>query len=221
LSWIMLGFVIPEDGRSTGEKGERIFLFRSLLKLLKIRSAFGMLAFGFWISIANDSLFVVYGIWFEQDFNVSLVALGFSTVAIGLAELTGESMTALFADRVGLKRSLVFGLVMATVAYLLLPLAGQTITLAMAGLFCIFLFFEFTIVTSFSLSTELLPEARATMMAGFYATAGIGRMVGVLIGGLLWELGGILAVCSSAAVFTGLGLLSLLWGLHGWQNIQE
>jgi predicted MFS family arabinose efflux permease len=88
----------------------------------------------------------------------------------------------------------------------------------MAGLFLVFLAFEFTIVTSFSLSTELLPGARATMMAGFYASAGVGRMIGVLLGGWLWQLGGIHAVAWTSTAFTFLGLLSLVWGLHGWQR---
>ncbi len=56
------------------------------------------------------------------------------------------------------------------------------------------------------------------MMAGFYATAGIGRMIGVLVGGALWEFGGITAVCWSAAGITTIGLLSLLWGLIGWRK---
>jgi predicted MFS family arabinose efflux permease len=101
-------------------------------------------------------------------------------------------------------------------AYLLLPFIGRSMPLAMTGMFWIFLAFEFTIVTSFSLSTELMPKARATMMAGFYATSGVGRMIGVLIGGGLWQLGGIAAVAWTSALFTGIGLLSLLWGLHGW-----
>ena len=65
---------------------------------------------------------------------------------------------------------------------------------------------------------ELLPEARATMMAGFYATSGVGRMIGVLLGGWLWQKGGITAVAWTSAGFTVLGLLSLVWGLHGWRR---
>ena len=91
----------------------------------------------------------------------------------------------------------------------------------MIGMFCVFLAFEFTIVTSFSLSTELMPKARATMMAGFYATSGIGRMIGVLVGGSLWQLGGIAAVSWTAAGLTGIGLLSLVWGLHGWSPMKN
>jgi predicted MFS family arabinose efflux permease len=210
--------VIPPDEQNTDSKKERIGLLVSLKQLLQIRPAAGMLAFGFWISIANDSLFVVYGAWFKQDFLVSLVTLGFSTVAIGAAELIGESLTAIFSDRLGLKRAVIFGLCLAICAYLLLPFIGRTLSLAMAGMFCVFLAFEFTIVTSFTLSTELMPKARATMMSGFYATAGVGRMIGVLIGGFLWHFGGITAVAWTSAGFTSIGLLSLVWGLHGWQR---
>jgi predicted MFS family arabinose efflux permease len=62
-----------------------------------------------------------------------------------------------------------------------------------------------------------MPEARATMMSGFYATSGIGRMIGVLVGGGLWHYGGITAVAWSSAGLTLLGLLSFVWGLHGWR----
>ena len=158
----------------------------------------------------------MYGAWLEQDFNVSIVALGFSTVAIGSAELLGESMTALFSDRLGLKRAIILGPLLAISAYLLLPIIGQSLGLAMVGLFLVFLSFEFTIVTSFPLCTEVIPQTRATMMAGYYATAGIGRMAGVLIAGFLWSWGGISGVAAASAIFTFLGLLAVLWGLRGW-----
>jgi predicted MFS family arabinose efflux permease len=218
IGWLLISRVIPPDEPNPHPEKKQAALGASLKQLVQIRPAAGMLAFGFWISIANDSLFVVYGAWFEQDFLVSLVALGFSTVAIGAAELLGESLTALFADRLGLKRAVILGLGLAIGAYLLLPLIGRTLPLAMAGMFCVFLAFEFTMVTSFSLSTELLPEARATMMSGFYATAGIGRMIGVLVGGTLWHYGGIAAVAWSSAGLTFIGLLSFVWGLHGWRR---
>jgi predicted MFS family arabinose efflux permease len=218
LAWLSLGLVFPHDTRGSAESYQQRPMWGDLLLLLRIRPAAGMLAFGFWVSIANDSIFVTYGAWFEKAFGVSLVALGFSTIAIGGAELLGETCTALFSDRIGLKRACILGLVGVTLAYLLLPLFGISLGAAMVGMFCIFFCFEFVIVTSFSLSTELMPEARATMMAGFYATAGLGRMLGVLLGGWLWQQGGIVAVTCSAASCTVLGLLSLLWGLAGWRH---
>lgn len=216
LSWLLMGAIMPADkAQSDAQLTKRSFL-AAMMGLLKSRPAAGMLIFGFMISAANDCLFVVYGAWFEQDFNVSIVALGFSTVAIGSAELLGESMTALFSDRLGLKRAIILGPLLAISAYLLLPTIGQSLGLAMVGLFLVFLSFEFTIVTSFPLCTEVIPQARATMMAGYYATAGIGRMAGVLIAGFLWTWGGIAGVAVASAGFTFLGLLAVLWGLHGW-----
>jgi len=215
---LALSIVIPADGVSGDDGGEPTQILSSLISLLKIRPAVGMLAFGFWISFANDNLFVTYGAWFEHDFNISLVSLGFSTVAIGLAELAGESMTAFFSDKLGLKRAVIIGLLAAVTAYLLLPFIGGSLPSAMAALFFVFFAFEFTIVTSFSLSTEIVPAARATMMAGFYATAGLGRMTGVLAGGYLWKMGGIQAVSWTSALLTCLGLASLLWGLKGWHH---
>lgn len=216
VSWILMGFIVPPDQKGQETNPRKIHFLSSILGLFKVRPAAGMLVFGFFISVANDCLFVVYGAWFEQDFNVSIVTLGFSTVAIGCAELLGESMTALFADRLGLKKAIIVGPLMAISAYLMLPVIGQSLGLAMVGLFLVFLSFEFTIVTSFPLCTEILPRARATMMAGYYATAGIGRMVGVLVAGFIWDLAGIGGVATASAILTLLGLLAMLWGLYGW-----
>ena len=216
LSWLLMGVIVPADTVRTDTQRPKTNVLTALKPLLKSRPARGMLAFGFLISLANDCLFVVYGAWFEQDFNVSIVALGFSTVAIGTAELLGESMTALFADRLGLKKAIILGPLLSISAYLLLPVIGQSLSLAMIGLFLVFLSFEFTIVTSFPLCTEVIPQARATMMAGYYATAGVGRMAGVLIAGVLWSAGGIAAVAAASAGFTFLGLMAVFWGLRGW-----
>lgn len=221
LSWLLIARVIPPDTKAEKSPGSNSVFFSSLIKLLKIRPAAGMLAFGFWISIANDAVFVTYGVWAEEVFLVSLLSLGFSTIAIGLAELSGEAVTALFADRLGLKTTLLLSVSLACLSYLLLPVIGVNFSYAMVGMFFVFFFFETTMVTSFSLSTELMPDARATMMAGFYAASGIGRMLGVLLGGLVWNVGGMRAVSWGAFVCTFLGLVALLWGLKGWQRNAE
>lgn len=217
LGWLAVAWVFEKDRPPQGSGG-RPAIFAALPRLIGHRPALGMLLFGFFISLANDSLFVVYGAWFEQAFRTSVATLGFSTIAIGAAELLGEAVTAFYADRIGAKRAVVLGLSLVIFAYLLLPLIGRSLPLAMVGLFVVFLAFEFTIVASFSLSTEILPESRATMMSGFYAVAGVGRMIGVLVGGGLWQLGGIGAVSLAAALLTSLGLLALLWGLSGWNR---
>jgi predicted MFS family arabinose efflux permease len=56
------------------------------------------------------------------------------------------------------------------------------------------------------------------MMSGFLAAAGIGRVVGALIGGPVWLTGGILMTGLVSAAISSLGLLSLVWGLRGWRQ---
>jgi predicted MFS family arabinose efflux permease len=184
--------------------------------LVNERSALGAIGFAFFTSIANDNLFVVYGAWLEKSFFVSVLALGLGTGVIGLAELVGESLTAAFSDRIGLKRSAIAGQFLCAIAYCALPVFGFSLTAALCGLFAIFLIYEFTIVTALSLCTELMPALRATMMSSFFAAAGIGRVLGALIGGHIWLKGGIEMTGMVSALFSGLGLLSLAWGLRGW-----
>jgi predicted MFS family arabinose efflux permease len=215
--WVLLAKVIPADSGTAAEKTGNPGLMAALLQLVRIRPAAGMLGFGFLISMASDNLFVVYGAWLEQDFGIGIVALGLSTSIIGAAELTGESMTAFWGDRIGLKRAMLIGAGAAAVGYLILPVIGFSLYMSLGGLFLIFFAIEFAIVCSFSLGTELMPSARATMIAGYFAAAGMGRMVGAFTGGAIWFTGGLWAVTTTSAGAMVLALLCLLWGLKGWK----
>jgi predicted MFS family arabinose efflux permease len=186
-------------------------------RVVRRREAIGALGFVFFISAANDNLFVVYGVWLEQSYSLSIVALGLGTGMIGLAELVGEFLTAVLADRIGLKSAVGGGVLASMLGYLILPFAGLNLPGALAGLFIVFLVFEFTIVCFLSLSTELMPAQRATMMSVILAAAGLGRVVGALSGGAVWMAGGITATAITSALISGLGLAFLLWGLRGWR----
>jgi len=216
LCLIMIGLVIPSDAQHQQRRPAGIR--QAWRQLGQEPAALAALAFTFLITAANDTLFVVYGVWMESAFGLTVVALGASTIVIGVAELLGEGLTLSIADRVGLWRSVVFGLVLTGLSYLLLPVMARTLPLALAGLFFIFLTFEFTIVTSFSIFTEILPGARGTMMATNLAAASVGRMAGALVGGLVWMVGGLQAVSLVAAGASGLALVCMFWGLRAWRS---
>lgn len=216
--FFVLARVIPDDGPAQTSHGGQPGLLAIFKQLIRMRPAAGMLGFAFWMSMSNDNLFVVFGAWLEKDFGVSLIALGLSSGVIGAAELMGESIVALWSDKIGLKRSLIIGLIMTAICYALLPIIGTSLPTALAGLFLLFMTFEFTIVCSFSLSTELLPTARATMMAGVLAAAGLGRMAGAITGGSLWLASGLWGVSLVSVLAALLALGSLLWGLRGMPN---
>ncbi len=218
LSVIILAWLMPGGEKSSFRSGVLSGIKAGWQKLARSRLALGALGYAFFVSMANDNLFVVYGVWLEDRFGLSVVALGTATIAIGIAELAGESLTAFLSDRLGLKRSVIMGLILSGLGYAALPLAEQTLPLALVGLFLVFVTVEFSIVTSISLFTELLPDARATMMSGFIAMSGMGRVAGALMGGSLWLAGSMAAVGLISAGISSLALISLLWGLHRWRG---
>ncbi len=213
-----LGVLIPKAKKAHALPDSKIDLKAAWQRVLQEKATRGALAFIFLVSAANDNLFVVYGAWMEKSFGMTIVALGLGTSAIGLAELLGETMTAILADRIGLKRSVIVGLAVCIIFYAILPFLGLTITMAFVNLFLIFVTFEFMIVASVSMATELLPEARATMMATYLGAAGLGRVAGALIGGPVWLIGGILATSMVSAFISALALATLIWGLQGWHE---
>lgn len=218
LSAIVLAALIPDGGRQQPNADGPAGLRQAWQRLSRERAALGALGLGFLTSAANDNLFVIYGAWLEENFGLSIVALGTATLVIGVAELLGEVLTASVADRLGLKRAVTAGLALSALSYALLPWVGRTLPLALAGLFFTFLTFEFTIVTAFSLFTEILPGARGTMMSGAVAATSVGRVVGALLGGPVWLAGGLAATGLVSAAISSLALACLTWGLRGWQT---
>jgi DHA1 family inner membrane transport protein len=210
--------LIPRANKTHAGQDPDFSLKAAWQGVMQEKTARGALVFVFLVSAANDNLFVVYGAWLEKSFGLSIVALGLGTGAIGLAELLGETVTATLADRIGLKRSVVTGLMSCIIFYVMLPFIGQTISMAFVNIFLIFAAFEFMIVTSVSMATELVPEARATMMATYLGAAGLGRVVGALIGGPVWLMGGITATGVVSAILSVLALGAFFWGLQGWNK---
>lgn len=211
---LVMRWLLPSEPRRTATERRGAGFREAWLTLRDSRAALGAVLFAFLVAMANDLLFVVYGPWLEQSFALSTVALGASTTVIGVAELVGEGTTAALADRLGLKRAVVGGGLLVAFSYLGLPLVGHTLLLALGGLFLIFLAFEFMMVSMISLLTELVPGARATMLAAALAAAGLGRVCGSLLGGPLWLAGGLWATGLLAAALSGLGVGCLAGGLR-------
>lgn len=213
LGFLALFFILPKDAPAQGPGTSLSVLFQAWRSLAKERAALGACGFAFFVSIANDNFFVVYGAWMETAFQLSPVAIGFGTIAIGVAELCGETFTVFFSDRFGLKRAVLAGVAVSAASYGLLPLVQTSLPLALATLFLIFITFEYTFVSFISLCTELMPSARATMMAGIYASAGIGRVLGALSGIPVWLWGGIGATALVSVLLAAAGLACMAWGL--------
>jgi predicted MFS family arabinose efflux permease len=137
----------------------------------------------------NEVVSIVYGLWFEEAFALSVAALGAASAVIGLAELSGEGLVAGVADRLGKKRSAAIGLLLTALASLALPVLGRTLPGALLAIFLLYLFNEFTIVSLLPLMIEQTPNARSTLMATNLAAFSLGRILGALAGGPLFAIG--------------------------------
>jgi MFS transporter, DHA1 family, inner membrane transport protein len=217
LSMMALFFLIPRD-HNPAEASRQFSMLFAWKKFAGNRAAFATVGFAFLISAANDTLFMVYGVWLESSFTLTLVAIGIGTGVIGVAELCGEGLTAALSDRIGLKRSILLGSIMVTVCYAMLPFVSGSLASALSGLFVVFIANEFTFVSTLALCTELLPEYRATMMSTLLAAAGLGRVAGALCGGTIWPSGGIYGIGLTSSGMSFIGLLLLLWGLQSWKK---
>src|SRR5262249_26559158 len=162
-SIVMIALLVPRI--QTGAAASRpVRLRETWSRLLRRRPTMGALGYSLCFSMANDTVFVIYGAWLEHDFAIPLAALGGATMAIGAAELLAEGLTAVLSDRVGLARAAVAGIVATAAAYLAMPLVATTLPLALGALFVAFLAFEFTAGTTGGLMPELMPVPRGAMM---------------------------------------------------------
>jgi predicted MFS family arabinose efflux permease len=162
----------------------------------------------FLLSIGNEAVNIVYGLWLEGSFGLQVAALGAASSVIGFAELSGEGFVATLTDRLGKTRAATIGLLLTGFACLALPVLGQTLGGVLVGLFLFYLSFEFTFVSLIPLISELVPSVRATLMAGNLAAAAGGRAVGAFVGSQLFDFG-IFTNAVLGAVLTFLAILVL------------
>lgn len=167
------------------------------------------------MSAANETVNLIFGVWLEESFGLQILALGAASAIIGFSELSGEGLTALLVDRLGKAQAVRLGLVANSLAALALAGAGRTETGALVGLFFFYITFEFTLVSSIPLMTELLPPARATVMALNVASLSLGRALGALAAPQLyrWGFGAVIlgAVAFNLIAWLALNRLKQLW----------
>ena len=167
------------------------------------------LAIGLFASMANEVVNLLFGVWLEDSFQLQIAALAGASAVIGLSELGGEGLVALFADRLGKVRATGIGLAANCLAASLLPLIGRTELGALAGLFLFYITFEFTLVTSIPLMSEIMPSARATTLSFNLAAHSLGRAGGALLAPVLYASG--LSSATGAAVVINLLGLGAVW----------
>ncbi len=177
--------------------------------ILRTPAALFGLAMGFLVIAGNSMISVIFGAWLEQSYGLEIAAIGAAATVIGFAELAGEGVVAMIADRFGKRKTIAAGFIINILSASLPFLMGSTVTGALIWLFIFNFSFEVTLVASIPLMTEVLPPARATLMAVFLAASSLGMAAGMFMGPRLYTAGGFMVNVIAAMLMNALGLLIL------------
>ncbi len=196
--------LLPPAAREVPSRGSR-----DAFKLIVTSvSSLAGLAVSLLVSAGNEVVNLVFGVWLEDSFGLQIAALGAASAVIGLSELGGEGLVAVFVDRLGKPRAIRIGLAANCLAAVGLLFLGRTEAGALVGLFFFYLTFEFTLVSIIPLMTELQPSARATLMAFNVAALSLGRALGDLLAPRLYHVGFWLVILAAVG-FNVLALFAL------------
>jgi predicted MFS family arabinose efflux permease len=204
-----LGFRILEGARG-GDGGSRrpLSLDSSARALLVVFLLF---------TSAAEIVFVVLGSWLELEFGLSVVELGVFAAVVGFSELSGESLTLVFADRVGKRNAVMLGMVLAITGFAAIAAIGGSLAGGLVAAALAFLGFEITIVSALPFASEVQPGARSRYLGFIQVAMAVARAVGALAGNPLFDAFGIGANAGLAAALNlvALGILGRLIREHG------
>jgi predicted MFS family arabinose efflux permease len=162
-----------------------------------------------WASAANELVNLIFGVWLEDSFGLKIAALAGASAVIGLSELSGEGLVALTTDRFGKPRALTVGLVGNILAAILLPILSRSEAGALVGLFLFYITFEYVLVSHVPLMSEVMPDARATLLSFNVMGHSLGRMIGALLATFMYQKLGFFPVTLTAILFNVFALLAL------------
>lgn len=177
------------------------------LPLHHLRGPFGALLLAVLLfRLAAELLFLVYGQWLGSELGLAVTAIGAFTLLVVASELAGEGAVAAFADRVGLRRSVLIGLAGTTVTYASLGLVGGSLVRAIVAVVAWFVLFEITIVATIPFAVALGDASRERLLALVaavnVAATGAAALVGPALyfaAGGIWLNGLVAAGCTAVA----------------------
>jgi predicted MFS family arabinose efflux permease len=152
---------------------------------------------------ASSLVFVVFGAWLEDAHGFSAAGVGAVSFLLGAVELVASTSTVRFTDRVGKPLAVVVGAAVMVPAGIGLAVVGGSVAAGIALLALFVLGFEFALVSSVPLVSELHPEARASSLGLALGFGTVGRGIAAIVATRLYTTHGIGAPSATAAVCAG------------------
>lgn len=221
-------FVLPsrhgreeEDAVQTAKAGEnsvqpvkpsRMERIRAFLHLgPNRRSAWAAIGVNFFNFFALFHLMISHGIFLETEYSLTPSRLGQVALMLGIADWAGSILVSTAGDRIGKRRSLMYGTMGMSLGFILLPILNISLIPALAGLIIPRFFFEFTTVSNFPLLSEQYPEGRGRVLALGVAGGLLGSTIAASTGPAMYLRFGLWGIGPVSAAANLCALALLIW----------
>lgn len=134
-----------------------------------------MLVGAFGLMGGAQALFVTYGAWLEDEFGFGVGALAAVTFGMGALELMASTLSAARTDRWGKERSVRFGAGLMVPTGIALGVTSFNVVAGLALLVVYIAGFEFAIVSSFPIASQLIPDSPASGLGTLIAAGTLAR----------------------------------------------
>ena len=161
---------------------------------LAVAGMFGLMS-------AAQSLFITFGPWLEDQFDVDTIGLVGVTFGIGALELTASTTSAARTDHWGKERSAILAASIMVPAGLALSVLQSWLVPGLALLGIFIAAFEFGIVSSIPIGPTLIPGAPGRGLGTMIACGTLGRGLTSIVATRLFEAHGLTATALLGAAF--------------------
>ena len=159
---------------------------------------------------ASMLIMIVYGAWLADQYGLGPRQLGSVALVFGVFDLTTSVSVSLFTDRIGKRRSVIWGTAGSLFGYLLIPWLNVGLVPAVLSTALARGFFEFAVVSNIPLLSEQVPAMRGKVMTLGAAAGLIASTVAAFVAPALYTVMGIAGVAALSAGSAAVALL-LVW----------
>ena len=134
------------------------------------------------LSFAMFNVLLVFADWLIHTYGLGAGDMGRVAMAMGIADLCGSIGASAYSDRIGKRRAVLAGGVLAIAAFVLLPILGNSLVGAVGGLMLMRVALEFAIVSMLAFASEQDSHRRGQMMsmmgAANFSASALGGLTG-------------------------------------------
>lgn len=188
ISVVCLLWIVPPGKKALNTQKEKVQ--HGILQVISSPTAIAGVLMILFFCAAHEVVNLVFGVWMEDSYGLTINELGIASTVIGIAEILSVITVSWLITKVGSKRTVAIGLVFSAITAISIPWIGRFgLWGAEVGLFLFNLAFQIPFIAYAPLLTEVLPLARASLLGATLASVGVGRMLGALVAPFLFGLG--------------------------------